>query len=162
MINMIDANEEDTAFLYELYRSTRLREVSSWGWGEQEMEVFLRMQFDLQQRSYALQFPQASHLILMNNQLQAGRVIVHETPAEIRLVDISILPEFGNQGIGTAVLVHLQNMARTDSKSIRLHVIRSNPAITFYERIGFRIRGGDDVYVHMEWSASTERTGGNI
>ena len=76
----------------------------------------------------------------MNNQLQAGRVI-HETPAEIRLVDISILPEFGNQGIGTAALVHLQDMARTDSKPIRLHVIRSNPAITFYERIRFRIRG---------------------
>ncbi|WP_157261725.1 hypothetical protein [Paenibacillus sp. A3] len=42
MVTIVDAKTEDQAFLYELYRSTRIEEVSAWGWEEGELDAFLR------------------------------------------------------------------------------------------------------------------------
>ncbi|NEN85681.1 GNAT family N-acetyltransferase [Paenibacillus elgii] len=154
MVTIVDARTEDQAFLYELYRSTRIEEVSAWGWGDGELDAFLRMQFDLRQRSYALQYPLAQHGIILQNGVRVGGIILQETPHEIRLIDVSLVPEYRDGGIGTALLKRLQETAAARGKPIRLHVIRSNAAVSLYERLGFRLAEGDGIYAAMEWSTN--------
>lgn len=154
MVTIVDAKTEDQAFLYELYRSTRIEEVSAWGWEEGELDAFLRMQFDLRQRSYALQYPLAQHGVLLHNGVKVGGIILQESPQDIRLIDVSLVPEYRNGGIGTALLKGLQDKAAAHGKRIRLHVIRSNLAVSLYERLGFRVAEGDGIYAAMEWSAN--------
>lgn len=151
MVTLVDATTEDEAFLYEVYRSTRHEEVTAWGWGDEERDGFLRMQFDLQQRSYRLQYPWAQYSILYKQGVRIGRIILNESPQEIRLIDISLLPEYRNAGIGTAFLKELQKRAETHGKPVRLQVIRSNPAVSLYERLGFYPVENQEPYAVMEW-----------
>ncbi|MDO3679361.1 GNAT family N-acetyltransferase [Paenibacillus ehimensis] len=154
MVTIVDVKKDDQAFLYELYRRTRIEEVSAWGWEDRELDAFLRMQFDLRQRSYGLQYPQAQHAVLLHNGVRVGGVILQESPQDIRLIDFSLLPEYRNGGIGTAVLKRLQEKAAAHGKSVRLHVMRSNPAVALYERLGFRLSEGDELYAAMEWGGN--------
>ena len=57
---------------------------------------------------------------------------------EIRIVDIALLAEFCNRGIGTTLLRGLQSEAAAAGKPLRIHVERFNPALRLYERLGFR------------------------
>lgn len=43
------ATEDDEQFLYELYVSTREEEVGAYGWEEEEVRAFLKMQWMMQQ-----------------------------------------------------------------------------------------------------------------
>ncbi|WP_374706730.1 GNAT family N-acetyltransferase [Paenibacillus sp. J2TS4] len=83
---------------------------------------------------------------------------LHESPQEIRLIDLSLLPEYRNVGIGTAFLKNLQETASAYGKPIRLHVIRSNPAVSLYKRLGFHMLGSNGLYAAMEWELI--KTGG--
>ncbi len=48
----------------------------------------------------------------------------------------------------------LQEKATAHGKSVRLHVMRSNPAVALYERLGFRLSEGDELYAAMEWGGN--------
>ena len=58
-------------------------------------------------------------------------------PAEIRLVDISLLPEFRNRGLGTSLLRDLFTEAEAAGKPLTIHVEKFNPAMRLYQRLGF-------------------------
>lgn len=150
MLTTVEATPEDEAFLYDVYCSTRKEEVSCWGWGNDELDAFFRMQFHCQRRSYESQYPHARQKIVWNQGVRVGRIIVGETAQEMRLIDISLLPEYRSIGIGTTLLKELKDAAATCGKPIRLHVLRSNRALSLYERNGFRICGGDEPYAAME------------
>ena len=69
------------------------------------------------------------------------------------LVDIALLPEFRNLGLGATILRSLQ----AEGKKINLHVIKSNPAVNLYQRLGFVFVGEEAFYSQMEWSPEATR-----
>ena len=81
----------------------------------------------------------------------AGRLYVARWSDEIRIVDIALLPDYGNRGIGTTLLRELQSEAAAAGRPLRIHVERFNPALRFYERLGFRQIEDKGVYLFMEW-----------
>ena len=80
----------------------------------------------------------------------AGRLYVDRREAEIRVVDIAILPEYQRQGIGTHYLTQLIEEAKNMGKKLNLHVERNNPAMKLYQRLGFKVVYEGDVYFLME------------
>ncbi|WP_157276834.1 hypothetical protein [Paenibacillus sp. Soil766] len=50
MYKLQSARPEDESFLYEVYASTRVEELALTGWLEHEVDKFLRMQYEIQQR----------------------------------------------------------------------------------------------------------------
>jgi len=71
---------------------------------------------------------------------------------EIRIVDITLLPESRGGGIGTKLLRDLQNEARAAGKSLTIHVERFNRALGLYQRLGFKEVEDKGVYLLMRWS----------
>jgi ribosomal protein S18 acetylase RimI-like enzyme len=69
------------------------------------------------------------------------------------LVDIALLPEFRNRGLGTRAVAGLIEEARGSSLPLRLSVARGNPAIRLYERLGFSAISADPVYIEMEYES---------
>ncbi len=120
-------------------------------WTESQKEAFLHMQFDAQWRSYLLQFPNARHQVVEYNGIPAGRLITERSSSEIRIIDIALLPEQRNKGIGTTLLRKLQAEAAQAGKLLRLHVEFFNPAQHLYERLGFVGVGQSGFYYEMEW-----------
>jgi ribosomal protein S18 acetylase RimI-like enzyme len=80
-----------------------------------------------------------------------GRLIVDRCSDVIRLVDIALLPDHRKAGIGSELLRRLLDEATAAGKPVVLHVARSNPAATLYQRLGFFVSAWDDVYLEMQW-----------
>jgi ribosomal protein S18 acetylase RimI-like enzyme len=156
-ITLRDANPEDVQFLARLYRETRRKEVEAWGWPEEQMEFFLRMQFDGQRLSYKATFPNATDRIVCVGGVAAGRMLVGREPEGVRLIDIALLEEYRNRGIGTGLISQLLEDCEAQSCILRLQVLQGNPAIRLYNNLGFIQSGADAMYIQMEWIPSQKR-----
>ena len=57
-----------------------------------------------------------------------------------------------HQGIGRALVERVKSEARSLGMPARLHVMRTNPAVGFYEHLGFAVYGEHDpLTVNMQW-----------
>ena len=143
---------EDHAFLFELYASTRKEELDLWGWPPEMRDSFLQLQFKAQQ-SYRATFPKAQFQVLSLNGARIGRAIVDRLAGEIRLIDIALLPDYRNHGIGTDLLRKLCAEAAAARKPLRLSVVKGHRAASLYRRLGFLPAGESGAHDHMEWRA---------
>jgi ribosomal protein S18 acetylase RimI-like enzyme len=147
---------EDEPFLFNVYASTRADEMAAWGLDAAQQEAFLRMQFRAQQATYGMQYEAADHRIIMRDHEPVGRILVNRTEEEFLLVDIALLAEYRNAGIGSQLVRDLQREAAQAGVPVNLHVLRSNVAAArLYERLGFKGVGGDSVYAQMRWLPDT-------
>jgi len=60
-----------------------------------------------------------------------------------------INPDFQNQGLGTAVINHLLGEAAAAGQAMTLGVIRVNPAMRLYKRLGFYVTHEDEAKAYM-------------
>lgn len=142
----------DEPFLRRLYASTRADEMALLAWSEDQKASFLEMQFTAQHSYYQRQFPEARFDIVEEDGRPVGRLYVDRRPEEIRLIDIALLPEHRNRGIGGRLMDQLLAEARTAGKPVTIHVERFNPALRLYRRLGFREVEDKGVYLLLAWS----------
>jgi ribosomal protein S18 acetylase RimI-like enzyme len=76
-----------------------------------------------------------------------------QAPDPAAIVDIVLVPECCNRGIGTTLVRELQAEAQAASKPSRIHVERFNPALRLYERLGFRQAEDRGAYLFLEWGS---------
>lgn len=147
----------DDEFLFKVYESTREEELAQVQWTDEQKEQFLRWQFGLQRQEYDARFPDARYYVVLVDGQPAGKLWIGEDEGQIRLLDIGILPEFQNRGVGTLLVKHLIAEADQKGKPLRHFVfVLNNDAHRFYERLGFVMIEDFDAYKHMEWRPSKE------
>jgi ribosomal protein S18 acetylase RimI-like enzyme len=120
-------------------------------WPPEQVDAFLRSQFELQHREYARNYPDGSFEVLAVDGADAGRLYVHRTEDELHVVDIALLPEFRGRGIGTALLRGLMEEAAAAGKRVSIYVEETNPAQSLYRRLGFEPVAKHGIYELMEW-----------
>ena len=104
------------------------------------------------EREYQSRFPDGDYRVIVINDRPAGRIWVGSDDEQIRLLDIAILPEFQNRGVGTILLRRLIDEASQANKFLRHMVfVLNNDAHRFYERLGFAVIEDFGAYKHMEW-----------
>ena len=136
-ITLRDATEEDEAFLRHVYASTREQELALVPWNEEQREAFLTMQFEAQHLHYHSHFPEASYLIILKESEPIGRIYVLRKEEEIRIIDITLLPQHRNAGIGTSLIHELLHEADRTGKALNIWVEQFNPSRGLFERLGF-------------------------
>lgn len=144
------ATEDDDRFLQELFASTRPQEMAFFGADENQKRAFVSMQFSILPRS----FPEAEHKIILAGNVPIGRTIIDRKSDELRLVDIALLPDFRNCGIGALLVQQLLDEGRERHLPVRLQVFKYGDAVRFYERLGFQSIDDDGSYLKMEWRTS--------
>jgi len=154
-----DALPEDLPFLFQLYCDVRGPEVTAWGLQAGQVEIFLRMQFDAQRRSYEADFPEATHAIVVSGGRPIGRRLTARAADGLHLVDIALLASYRNQGIGTQLIRELMEQSRGAGCGLHLHVLRGNPAQRLYERLGFQQTAADAMYIQMAWKPGSGTSG---
>jgi ribosomal protein S18 acetylase RimI-like enzyme len=93
------------------------------------------MQFQAQCRGYAAEYPDAEPRIILADDEPVGRILVHRTEGAMRLVDIAILPEQRNRGVGTTFLRDLIAESESTGRPLKLQVAKGNRAARLYERV---------------------------
>ncbi len=105
----------------------------------------------MQERAYDGGYPDASHDVVLADGRPIGQLRVDRAAAELRLVDISLLPEYRSRGIGTRLLTALQDEARERDQPLTLSVFAHNRARRFYARLGFTETGVEGAHIAMRW-----------
>ena len=150
-VSFRSVRDEDSTFLEKVYGSTREAELAPVPWSTEQKAAFIAQQFRAQTESYRTNYPGAQFLILVVDGADAGRLYLHHRTAEIRIMDVALLPAFRNRGIGSAVLKRIQQEGSATNRRVSIHVEVFNPAMRLYERIGFKPVSSTEVYVLMEW-----------
>jgi ribosomal protein S18 acetylase RimI-like enzyme len=146
------AEAEDEPFLEALYADTRREELALIGWSREQEDAFFKMQFQMQARAYQMQFSDTDYHIVELDGEPVGRMIVLRGEKEIRLVDISLLTEFRNRGIGSVFLEQLKAETAGSSRVLSLRVLKTNTgAKRLYERLGFEVVEETDLHFTMQW-----------
>ena len=147
----------DDEFLARVYASSRAEELAITGWPDELKADFCQRQFDAQSAYYAKNYPNAAFQIIERDGWPVGRLYVDRWEKEIRIVDITLLPEFRGSGIGAKLLRELQDEARCAGKSLTIHVERFNRALGLYQRLGFQQIEDEGVYLLMRWDGDVSR-----
>jgi ribosomal protein S18 acetylase RimI-like enzyme len=143
---------DDMALLLRVYHSTREEELAMVvDWTEEMKAAFVRQQFEAQHVWYQEHYQGATFDVILVDGAPAGRLYVHRRPTEIRLVDITFLPEFRGSGLGGSLLHDLLAEGEAAGKPVTIHVEIYNPAMRLYERLGFRPLEERGPYRLMEW-----------
>jgi len=151
-ISLRPITDGDREFLYHVYSSTREEELASVPWEDCEKRAFLEMQFSAQHVWYSEKYSDAQFQVVLEHGRPIGRFYVHRRSAEIRVVDIALLPAYRNRGIGSHLLSGILEEARTRHLPVTVHVEFINPAQRLYKRLGFQPVTDDGVYQLMKWS----------
>ena len=150
---------DDMDFLLRVYCSTREEELAMVvDWTAEQKDAFVRHQFDAQHSWYRDHYEGAQFEVVLIDGVPAGRLYVHRRNREIRLVDITLLPEFRKGGVGTSLLKDLLAEGEAAGKPVTIHVEVFNPAMRLYERLGFSPIEERGPYRLMEWRPSQLNT----
>jgi GNAT superfamily N-acetyltransferase len=148
-VTLRPAGEGDRPFLLRVYASVREPELESAGIPPEQRAPFVAQQFEAQSLHYESYEDTSFDVVLIGGE-PAGRLIVARWPAELRVVDVALLPEHRGRGVGEGLLRSLLQEADERGVKASIHVERFNPALRLYIRLGFRPVSETDVYLLLE------------
>src|SRR5947209_8382736 len=141
----------DNALLMELYASSRAQEMAMVPWTPKQKKAFIEMQFTAQQQHYRTEHPQAEHSIICVDGVPAGRLYLNREAEKFNILDITILPQQRNAGIGSSVLRQVMQEAAGSGKPVAIYVETFNPSLRLFERLGFLRAQEMGLYFLMKW-----------
>lgn len=122
------ATESDVPFLLELRHQTMSAHLAASGVLLSEAEHLLRVR---------VAFHYAA--VILHAGKRVGLFKVVREGLQWELVQVQLMPSVQGRGIGTMLLQSLVGEARSKGASLRLSVLKANPAKRLYERIGFNV-----------------------
>lgn len=82
-----------------------------------------------------------------------GMMKVLRSDGEWTIDQIQLEPEFQSRGMGTEILRKLQASAQAAGVRLTLKVLKVNPALRLYERLGFKVVGEEEGIYAMQSEA---------
>ena len=139
-IGLRSVTPEDREYLWWLHRETMRDYVDqTWGWDD----AWQRSKFDENFDPGPLQMIEA-------NGESVGYIQVRRPGNEIFLVAIEIAPAHQSRGIATQFIRDLLEESDQTRLSVRLFVLKVNPARRLYERLGFRCTSETATHFEMK------------
>jgi ribosomal protein S18 acetylase RimI-like enzyme len=134
------AQDEDLEFLRQLRRLT-MREVVArhHPWGDEAQEHRLRTDLD-------------SARIIQVKGKDVGLIKVVRREDHMELMQLQLLPEWQNIGIGSMLIRELQAEAAEAALPLVLHSYATNRAIALFQRLGFEIAASTQHFRGMRWT----------
>jgi ribosomal protein S18 acetylase RimI-like enzyme len=138
--NLIPATNLDFDFAYQLKKIAYREYIEkTWGWDEAFQSKFHKENFST-----------ANTRVIKLEDQRIGTVDIKEEDKRIFISGLYLLPEFQNQGIGTAILQEVMQRALANKKKIELEVLKVNTrAQELYKRLGFEMVEGDETKFFM-------------
>ena len=153
-ITLRAVTEADDAFLLSVYAGTRAAELDRVPWTAEQKDAFVRMQFDAQKAHYAAQEPGANHDIICSDSKPVGRLYLARRAEGLHILDITVLPQYRNQGIGSFLLRRLQDEAGAAGKPLSIYVENFNPSLPLFWHLGFQTVSEAGFNLLLQWPSA--------
>jgi ribosomal protein S18 acetylase RimI-like enzyme len=143
-IHVREARAADVDFARALYFETMRGMIeATFGWDQRRQEESFAEWFDLQEAG-----------IIVADGCDAGWMQTRRDEHEVFLGSLYVKPEMQRRGIGTQVVRKLMAQCADSGKALTLAVMKINPAIHLYERLGFRVTHEDQYKFYMRADAA--------
>lgn len=90
--------------------------------------------------------------IIVTDHRDIGWMQITDKKNVVELAQIHLLEAYRNQSIGSIIIRQVQKGAAALGKAVTLAVIKGNPALALYKRLGFEIVREDDKKHYMIWT----------
>lgn len=127
----------DEDFLVAVYGSTREQEMAMVPWTVEQKEAFIRSQLSAQLHHYRAEYPNAEYSIILFEDQPVGRVYVDRRATEIRIMDITLLPEYRGKGISSPIICRLKDEAAACGKELSINLDKLSQSHSIFEHFGF-------------------------
>jgi hypothetical protein len=97
----------------------------------EQQEQMLRLQFDARERQYRDQYPTINFDLVLHNANPVGSLYVQLGPDEFVLIDITLLPEQLNPGMGAGLVGALIETAQAVKKTAAGSYIKGKSGVAF-------------------------------
>lgn len=139
-ISLRPVRNSDYNFLWNLHKATMKTYVDeTWGWNEDFQKEYLDDNFDTQ----------IGQIIECDNK-SIGVIEVKEQDNSVYLINLELVPEFQGRGIGTYRIKRIAEENLEKNKSIKLQVLKVNPAQRLYRRLSFKVIDETETHVIMK------------
>jgi GNAT superfamily N-acetyltransferase len=155
-VSLRPESAEDASFIDELVIAVRETEPGFRDLPVEERTRLLIEQSQLQQADYRRKFPQAHFLVIVASGKLVGRFYVNHTSNHIRVVELSILPDYQGHGIGIQLMKSVLAEGTRTGLPVRLSMAIGNPVLSFYDKLGFGVVAKTDSHHGMEWIPGAE------
>jgi ribosomal protein S18 acetylase RimI-like enzyme len=116
-----------------------------WGWDEKKWDGYIAAWFKPQRVQ-----------IIVSEKKDVGILVVEQFETHILFESISLASHLQCRGLGTKVITDVIERADRLGLPIKLDVLKSNQsARRLYERLGFKLTGENDAYMHMTRACPT-------
>jgi ribosomal protein S18 acetylase RimI-like enzyme len=131
--------DRDFEFVRELYFETMRWAIERYfGWN--------RLQ---QEENFSTWFKPNEARIITVDGTDAGWIQQRQDAGESFLGSIYVTPAMQGKGIGTSVVQDLLHLAEHWSQAVTLAVMKINPAVRLYQRLGFRTTREDEAHCRI-------------
>jgi len=151
-VELRPAEDADAAFLFEVYAASRRDPLAPLGWDSATADGFLRHRFEAEQRDWRNHNAGVESLVVLRDGLPVGGLTLARNAHELRILDLTLLPEHCGRGIGTALIGELLREAARTGQTVRAHVERTTPAVNLFRRLGFLHAATRATTFLMEWT----------
>lgn len=142
-ISLRKATKADIPFLMNLRFHTMKKHLITAGKTPTKEDLSLRVRDN---------FDFAKIVLLENEPIGILKVIRNLTEWEIS--QIQIIPDLQGNKIGSFLLESIISEAKANNIDLKLSVLKMNPALSLYERLGFKISGETEIAFKMHLLAS--------
>jgi ribosomal protein S18 acetylase RimI-like enzyme len=151
-ITLRAVTEADRDFVLSAYASTRAAEMAMVPWTAEQKDAFVKAQFAAQAHHYAAEYPGASHEIICRDGVATGRLYLDRGAEKFHILDVTVLPEFRNAGIGSFVLRRILEEAGRSGLPVSIYVESFNPSFNLFRKLGFQLSSNDGFQCLLRWS----------
>jgi ribosomal protein S18 acetylase RimI-like enzyme len=121
------------------------------GYKDVVVRQFGKWNQEQQEHFFADKWLPEKYEILLHNQTACGYLWVEEESDSVAIMEIVILPEYQNKGIGSRMLRQEMMRARARNVPVKLRVLRKSRAVSLYIRFGFREYSRTESHILMKW-----------
>ena len=150
-IEMRPAEAADQAFMELLFASTRTADQRMGACDARTEAMLMALQYRARQTQQHSLYPYADAAVIVERERPIGALHVNYGSDEIRILDISLLPECRSRGIGLGLLRSLQAQGVRMRVPVRLDVLPGTRAQRLFQRCGFTLNGANGLFLCMEW-----------
>lgn len=152
-VSLRDFNQNDHDILLRIYESGRQDLEWITGLDLNLKRVLIQQQYLAERKSSDLQYPSAARRLILLDGEPVGRYDTCESESFIRILSITLFPEYRGNGIGSRLIQDTMDKAQKTNRYVCLNVMWFNGrARSFYEKLGFHVTMDQSICCEMLWS----------